>query len=129
MDSVGEFLTRIRNAGLAGHEKVDVPSSKLRKGISNILKEAGFIHDYRVAKDDRQGIMRLYLKYDEKGKPAISFIKRVSRPGRRQYIEVDKIPKVRSGFGIVILSTNKGIMAGDEATMKRVGGEMLCMVW
>src|SRR5258708_1925745 len=110
MDTVGEFLTRIRNAGLARHEKVDVPSSKLREGIAGVLEKSGYIRSYKVVRDGKQGIMRLYLNYDEGGAPSFTSIERRSKPGRRYYIPKDKIPSVRSGFGVAILSTSKGIM-------------------
>lgn len=129
MDTVGDFLTRIRNAGMARHEKVDVPSSKLRRGIANILKEHGYIKNFREAKDGKQGIMRVYLNYDAKGKTAIDTIKRVSSPGKRVYVKSDKIPEVRSGFGIAIISTSKGILSGKQAAESKVGGEYLLKVW
>jgi len=129
MDTIGEFLTRIRNAGLAKHDKVDIPSSNMREGIAQILQETGYIRSYKVAKDSKQGIMRVYLKYDEKGKPAIGNLERVSRPSRRIYVKADKIPAVRSGFGMAIMSTNKGIMSSEKAKNEKVGGELLCRVW
>ncbi|PWU13782.1 MAG: 30S ribosomal protein S8 [Bdellovibrio sp.] len=129
MDKVGEFLTRIRNAGDARHEKVDIPSSKLRIGIADILEKQGFIRSYKVAKDSKQGIMRIYLKYDEGGHHAISSISRVSRPGRRVFVRAAEIPVVRSGLGTTILSTSQGLMSGIEAKQKNVGGEILCRVW
>ncbi|MCB0406783.1 MAG: 30S ribosomal protein S8 [Bdellovibrionales bacterium] len=129
MDTIGEFLTRIRNAGLAKHDKVDIPSSNMREGIAQILQETGYIRSYKVAKDSKQGIMRVYLKYDEKGKPAISNLERVSRPSRRIYVKADKIRAVRSGFGMDIMSTNKGIMSSETAKNEKVGGELLCRVW
>lgn len=129
MDTVGDFLTRIRNAGMARHEKVDIPSSKLRRGIANILKEHGYIKNFREAKDGKQGIMRVYLNYDAKGKTAISTMKRVSTPGKRVYVKSDQIPEVRSGFGLAIISTSKGILSGKDATDKKIGGEYLLKVW
>lgn len=129
MDSLGDFLTRIRNAGMARHEKVDVPSSNLRVGVANILKETGYIRDFKVAKDSKQGIMRIYLRYNSKNRHVIQRIYRVSKPGRRSYVSSDKIPSVRNGFGLAILSTNKGIMSGDEARKQNAGGEVLCKLW
>ncbi len=129
MDSVGDFLTRIRNASEAGHEKVDVPSSLLRVGIANVLKDEGFIRHFKVVRDNKQGMMRVYLRYSPKGKPIISDIRRSSRPGRRYYVGKDAIPKVRSGYGISILSTSKGVMSGSKATEGNLGGEVLCTVW
>jgi small subunit ribosomal protein S8 len=129
MDTVGEFLTRIRNAGLARHEKVDIPASNLRIGLARILADSGLIRSYKVAKDSRQGVMRVYLKYDEAGKHTISTIERVSKPGCRVYVQSDKIPVVRSGLGFCILSTSKGLMNGKNAIASKVGGELLCKVW
>ena len=129
MDTISEFLTRIRNAGLARHEKIDMPSSNVRMGIAKILQETGYIRSYKTARDGRQGVMRIYLKYDEKGKHAITTVERVSRPGRRVYVAATQIPSVRSGFGATILSTNKGIMSGDQAKSSNLGGELLCKLW
>lgn len=129
MDTIGDFLTRIRNAGTAKHEKVDVPASNIRKGIASILKDFGYIKAFREAKDGKQGVMRVYLNYTSNGKPAIDTVKRVSTPGKRVYIKSDDIPQVRSGYGIAILSTSKGIMSGKEAAEKKLGGEYLLKVW
>jgi small subunit ribosomal protein S8 len=129
MDTIGEFITRIRNAGMARHEKLDVPASNVRVGIAKILLESGYIRSFKVAKDGKQGVMRVYLKYNEKGRPLISAIDRVSRPGRRIYVKAKDIPDVRNGFGISILSTNRGIVDGDKARVDNLGGELLCQVW
>jgi small subunit ribosomal protein S8 len=129
MDKVGQFLTQIRNASAARHEKVDIPASQLRSGIAQILQDSGFIRTFKVAKDSKQGIMRVYLKYDENGMPAIKALNSVSTPGRRVYVHATKIPNVRSGTGMTILSTSQGIMSGAEAAKKNVGGEILCEVW
>ena len=129
MDKVGQFLTQIRNASSARHEKVDIPASRIRSGIAQILQDIGFIRSFKVAKDSKQGIMRVYLKYDEKGSPAITALNSVSTPGRRLYVHATKIPNVRSGMGMTILSTSQGIMSGSEATQKNVGGEILCEIW
>lgn len=129
MDTIGDFLTRIRNAGNAKHEKVDVPSSKLREGIAKTLEKAGYIRSFRVAKDGKQGIMRVYLKYSKQGKHVITAVSRVSRPSKRVYVKADDVPKVRSGFGLAIISTNKGILSGEEASQQSVGGEVLCKLW
>ncbi len=129
MDTVGEFLTRIRNAGAARHEKFDIPASKVREGIAKILVEEGMLRSYKVAKDSKQGIMRLYLKYDDNGEHAISNLVRASRPGRRLYVKGDAIPSVRSGMGFCILSTSKGLMSSKSAQKQNVGGELICRVW
>jgi len=129
MDTVGDFLTRIRNASMARHEKVDIPSSKLRAGIASVLKDEGYIRHFKVVRDSKQGMMRLYLKYNAKGSPIISDIRRSSRPGRRYYVHKTDIPKVRSGFGLSIISTSKGIMSGAAAEQGNLGGEVLCTIW
>ena len=129
MDKVAEFLTVIRNAGTARHEKVDVPASKMRAGIATILASEGLIRSFKVAKDSKQGVMRVYLKYDDSGKHVMGAIDRVSTPGRRVYVKSTEIPAVRSGKGLCILSTSKGIMTGREAAQKNLGGELLCTVW
>ena len=129
MDTVSEFLTRVRNAGASKHEKVDVPSSRFRAGLANILAESGYIRSYKVAKDSKQGIMRVYLKYHESGEHAISTIKRVSRPGRRVYVKADEIPVVLSGLGLTILSTSQGLLSGSEAKKRNLGGELICKIW
>jgi small subunit ribosomal protein S8 len=129
MDTIGEFLTRIRNAGLAKHEKVDVPASKLRVGIATVLRDSGYIRNFKVVKDGKQGMMRVYLQYSDDGRHAITDVNRASRPGRRLYVQCEKIPNVRSGFGMAILSTSKGVMGSREAAEKKVGGELICTVW
>lgn len=129
MDTIAQFLTVIRNAGNARHEKVDLPASKVRAGVAQILANEGYIRSFKVAKDSKQGIMRVYLKYSENGEPAITALDRVSTPGRRLYVKATQIPKVRSGLGMCILSTSKGIMSDKQATEKNLGGELLCTVW
>lgn len=129
MDTIGDFLTRVRNAGLAKHEKVDVPNSNVREGIAKILQEYGYIRSYKVARDGKQGVMRVYLRYTAEGSPVIGTIERVSKPSRRFYVKADEVPEVRSGFGLAILSTNKGIMSGEQAKKEKVGGEFLCKLW
>lgn len=129
MDTVAQFLTRVRNAGVARHEKVDVPSSKLRVGLAEILASSGFIRSFKVAKDSKQGVMRVYLRYDEGGAHAITNIQRVSRPGRRVYVKSTDIPTIRSGMGMTIISTSRGLMNGDEAKKNNLGGELICKVW
>lgn len=129
MDTIAQFLTVIRNAGKAQHEKVDMPASKVRAGIAQILANEGYIRSFKVAKDSKQGIMRVYLKYSEDGQHVITSIDKVSTPGRRLYVKATQIPKVRSGLGMCILSTSKGIMSDKQATEKNLGGELLCTVW
>lgn len=129
MDKIGEFLTVIRNAGRVKNEKVDVPASRVRAGIAQILVEEGYIRSFKVAKDSKQGIMRVYLKYDDSGRHAITSIERVSTPGRRVYIKNDEIPVIRSGLGSSVVSTSQGIMSGRTANEKKLGGELLCTIW
>jgi small subunit ribosomal protein S8 len=129
MDTVGDFLTRVRNGVMAGHEKVDIPSSNLRLGIANVLKEEGYIRHVKSVRDGKQGMMRVYLKYTSQGKPVMNHIERLSRPSRRVYVGSEEIPKVRSGFGLSVLSTSKGIMSGNAAKEQNIGGEVLCKVW
>ncbi len=123
-DPIADMLTRIRNAHLALHKEVSVPRSKMKEAIAAILKQEGYISD--VAVDE--GSIKLSLKYF-KGKPVISGIKRVSKPGRRMYVGVHEIPKVQNGLGICILSTSHGVMDGTSAHDKKVGGELLCEIW
>lgn len=129
MDTIADFITRIRNAGFAKHEKVDIANSKIKEGIARILKEHGYIKTFRVAQDGKQGLMRVYLNYDKVGKPTIENIQRVSKPSKRVYVKCNEIPPVRSGYGITILSTNKGVLSGEEATTSKVGGEILLKIW
>ncbi len=123
-DPIADMLTRIRNAHLALHKEVSVPRSKMKEAIAAILKQEGYISD--VAVDE--GSIKLSLKYF-KGKPVISGIKRVSKPGRRMYVGVHEIPKVQNGLGICILSTSRGVMDGNSAHEMKVGGELLCEIW
>jgi small subunit ribosomal protein S8 len=129
MDKVAEFLTRIRNAGMAKHDKVDVPASKLREGIATVLRDSGYIKNFKVVKDGKQGVMRIYMTYKADGTPAITSVRRASRPGRRYYVPCEKIPVVRSGYGMAILSTSGGILSSKQATEKGLGGEVLCTLY
>ena len=114
---------------MAGKEKLDVPSSNMRKNIAKKLEQYGYIRGFRVVKDGKQGLMRVYLKYDKKQSSAIQSIQRVSRPSCRRYIKANQIEDVRSGYGLTIISTNQGVLSGREARKKRVGGEVLCEIW
>jgi small subunit ribosomal protein S8 len=129
VDTIGDFLTRIRNAQAAKHEKVDVPASNLRQGLAQVLQEQNYISHFKVVKDNKQGMMRVYLKYSDEGKPSITRLKRYSRPSRRQYVKAADIPNIRAGYGMAVLSTSKGIMSGGKAKDQNVGGELLCVVW
>ncbi len=128
-DPIADMLTRIRNGSKAKFEKVDVPSSKLKREIAKILKEEGFIKNFKVITDDRQHeIVRVFLKYDVNRK-GIIHLKKISKPGRRIYVGNDRIPSVMSGLGVSILSTSKGILTDRSARKANVGGEVLCYVW
>ena len=129
MDTIGDFCTCIRNAISSGKEKVDVPSSNIRKNIAVKLEQYGYIRGFRVVNDGKQGLMRIYLKYDEKQSPAINSIQRVSKPSCRRYVKAGDIRDVRSGYGLTILSTNQGVLSGREARKQKVGGELLCEIW
>ena len=128
-DPVADMLTRIRNAQLARHPKVDVPASKLKMDIARILKEEGFITNFKLAEDGAKRSIRIYLKYTPGSVPLISRIERVSRPGCRVYVGSQEVPRVLGGLGINILTTPKGVMTGSSARKENVGGEVLCQVW
>ncbi len=128
-DPIGDMLTRIRNASSARHEKVLVPASGLKIRIAEVLKDEGFIQDYVRHQDDHQGAITIVLKYGPDREPAISEIKRVSKPGLRRYVATTEIPRVLNGLGIAILSTSKGVLVDREARKQMVGGELICTVW
>ena len=128
-DPIADMLTRIRNATMARHKQVLVPSSKIKLAIARILKEEGFIQNYQVIRTQPQPQLRIVLKYDQDRRPVITGLKRVSKPGRRIYVKRQEIPWVLSGMGIAILSTPRGIMTDRKARRLGVGGEVLCYVW
>ena len=128
-DPIADMLTRIRNGIMASYDSVDIPSSKLKINIAKILKSEGYIKNYKIMADKRQGVIRVFLKYDETGQPIIEGLQRVSKPSRRVYTKSEAIPKVLNGFGTNILSTSKGVMTGGQARKLGVGGEILCAVW
>jgi small subunit ribosomal protein S8 len=128
-DPIGDMLTRIRNASAARHEKVVIPASRLKVRIAEVLKEEGFIQDFVRHDDGVQGAITVILKYTPDREPAISEIKRVSKPGLRRYVPTTDIPRVLNGLGIAILSTSKGVLADREARKQKVGGELICTVW
>ena len=128
-DSIADFLTRIRNANQANHEKVDIPFSKLKYEMVKIIKEEGFIKNYKVIEDKYNGVLRVFLKYGIKRTRVIQDLQRVSKPGYRRYTSADNIPRVLGGLGIAIISTSKGVMTDREARRNRVGGEVLCYIW
>jgi small subunit ribosomal protein S8 len=128
-DPIADLLTRIRNALMAKHEVVDVPSSRIKVEIVKILRDEGYVRDYQVREDARQGVISIELRYVNGGGRAIHGLERVSRPGRRVYCGKDEIPRVLNGLGVTILSTSKGIMTGGACRRQGIGGEVLCNVW
>jgi small subunit ribosomal protein S8 len=128
-DPLADMLTRIRNACMVHYTTVDIPLSKVKKGVAEILKKEGYINDYAVINEGSQGTLRIDLKYDQDERAAITGLKRVSKPGRRLYAKTGNIPKVMSGLGVAILTTSKGVMTDMEARQLGVGGEILCEVW
>jgi small subunit ribosomal protein S8 len=127
-DPIADMLTRLRNASQAKHKRVDMPVSRLKAEIARILKENHFIHDFKVLDDGAHGLLRVYLKYYE-DKPVIRNVERVSRPGRRIYKGAAELPRIRSGLGIAIVSTSKGMMSDRQARAQKVGGEVMALVW
>jgi small subunit ribosomal protein S8 len=127
-DPIADMLTRIRNAQMARHRRVDMPVSKLKVEVARLLKENHYIHDYKVLDDGRFGQLRLYLKYYQ-DRPIIRELRRVSKPGLRKYVGVDEIPRVRNGLGMALLSTSRGVMTDRDARAAKVGGEVLAYVW
>lgn len=128
-DPIADLLTRIRNAGMAKHQKLDVPSSTLKVAVASVLRDLGFIKNFKTISDDKQGILRIYLKFDEDNRHVIHEIRRVSTPGRRVYVNKDEIPMVKNGLGCAILTTSKGVLADAAAREAQVGGEIICTVW
>lgn len=128
-DPIADMLTRIRNAGKAKFSSVDIPGSKLKIEMAKVLKSEGFIKNYKFIKDSKQGILRIYLKYDENQKNVIYGIERVSKLSRRVYVKGNEIKPVLNGMGISIISTSKGIMTDQKARQENIGGEVLCKVW
>ena len=128
-DPIADMLTRIRNAGSARHETVDVPASKMKKAIAEILLEEGYIKAYQIVEDGTQGIIRITLKYLPGKEKAITGLRRVSKPGLRVYAGADELPRVLRGMGIAIVSTSKGVMTDKKARANHVGGEVLAFVW
>lgn len=128
-DPIADMLTRIRNSLMAGHERVTMPSSRVKCEIARILREEGFISDFAQEEDDKQGLLHLQLKYGPHGERVISGLERVSKPGRRVYVGAQEIPDVLGGMGVTILSTSRGILDGRSARRIGVGGEWICNVW
>jgi small subunit ribosomal protein S8 len=128
-DPISDYLTRIRNALAAEHAEVEVPSSRLRKEMTRILKEQGYVSDYAVEPTRVGDVIRIELKYTEERRPVISGLQRISRPGRRRYVAQEDVPRVMGGMGTAIISTSAGVMTGHEAKQQGVGGEVVAYVW
>jgi len=128
-DPIADMLTRIRNATMARHDFVLVPSSKLKLAVAKILRDEGFVQDYEVVKGKQQRVIKIYLKYTDKKESVIEGLQRVSKPGLRIYVSKSEIPRVYGGLGMAILSTPKGIISGKKAWQEGVGGELICFVW
>ena len=128
-DPIADLLTRVRNAGMARHESVLVPVSKMKQSVANILKEEGFIRDVETVKGGQWPMLRLRLLPSVRNQPSIRGLKRISRPGLRVYVNREDIPKVYGGLGVAIMSTSQGVMSGQDARNRGIGGEVLCYVW
>ena len=128
-DPIADYLTRIRNASRAKHRKVDIPASNLKKQITKRLQEEAYIKNHVFINDGKQGVIRIYLKYDENNKSVITGSQRISKPGFRRYVNQKTIPRVFNNLGVSILTTSKGVMTGQEARRACVGGEVLCFIW
>lgn len=128
-DPVADMLTRIRNANMVRHEKLEVPASNIKKEIAEILKREGFVRDVEFVKDSKQGIIRIFLKYGQNNERVITGLKRISKPGLRVYAKTNEVPKVLNGLGIALVSTSHGVLTDKEARAKQVGGEVVAYVW
>lgn len=128
-DPIADMLTRIRNANMVRHEKLEVPASKIKKEIAEILKREGFVRDVEFIEDNKQGIIRIFLKYGGNNERVITGLKRISKPGLRVYAQSGEVPRVLNGLGIAIVSTSQGVLTDKEARAKQVGGEVLAYVW
>jgi len=128
-DPIADFLTRIRNAGMVYHDKVEVPASRIKRELAELLKSEGYIKDVEFIADDKQGVIRMYLKYGPNRERVITGLKRISRPGLRVYAKKDEIPKVLGGLGVAVISTSKGIMTDKKARKEGLGGEVISYIW
>ena len=128
-DPIADMLTRIRNANMVRHETVEIPASKMKRQIAEILKQEGFVRDAEYIEDNKQGIIRLFLKYGQNNERVITGLKRISKPGLRVYAKSTELPKVLGGLGIAIISTSKGVMTDKQARQTKSGGEVICYVW
>src|SRR5690625_5731916 len=128
-DPIADMLTRIRNANVVRHEKLELPESKIKAEIANILKRDGYVRDFEVIEDDKQSVLRIFLKYGNNNERVITGLKRISKPGLRVYAKADEVPKVLNGLGTAIVSTSKGVLSDKEARAQAVGGEVLAYIW
>ncbi|AXI07607.1 30S ribosomal protein S8 [Oceanobacillus zhaokaii] len=128
-DPIADMLTRIRNANTVKHEQLELPASKMKKDIADILKREGFVKDYELIEDNKQGVLRIFLKYGVNEERVITGIKRISKPGLRVYAKANEVPRVLNGLGIAIVSTSKGVLSDKEARSQAVGGEVVAYVW
>lgn len=128
-DPIADMLTRVRNANKARHKTVEIPASNVKRSIAVIMKQEGFIKDYEFIKDDKQGTLRIHLKYGPNQERIISGLKRISKPGLRVYVKKDELPKVLGGLGIAVISTSQGLMSDRQARETGTGGEVLCYIW
>ncbi|MFE8698615.1 30S ribosomal protein S8 [Cytobacillus sp. FJAT-53684] len=128
-DPIADLLTRIRNANMVRHEKLEVPASNIKKEVADILKREGFVRDVEFIEDNKQGIIRIFLKYGSNNERVITGLKRISKPGLRVYAKADEVPRVLNGLGIALVSTSQGVLTDKEARAKQVGGEVLAYVW
>ncbi len=128
-DPVADYLARVKNAQAANHNFVDVPASKLKRAVTQVLLEKGYIKNYLNIDDEKQGLIRVYLKYDQEGQPVIQMLKRVSKPGLRKYVSARDLPRVKNGLGVALISTSRGVMSDKEARRIGIGGEVLAHVF
>ncbi len=128
-DPIADMLTRIRNANMVGHKTVDIPASNIKKSIAEILNEEGYIENYEIIEDDKQGIIRITMKYGSNNERVISGLKKISKPGLRVYAKRNEVPKVLGGLGIAIISTSSGVISDKKARQLGVGGEVICYIW
>ncbi|AQL55557.1 30S ribosomal protein S8 [Abyssicoccus albus] len=128
-DPIADMLTRVRNANMVRHESLELPASNIKKEIAQILKREGFVKNVEFIEDDKQGVIRMFLKYGENNERVISGIKRISKPGLRVYAKADELPRVLNGLGIALVSTSEGVLTDKEARQKNIGGEVLAYVW
>jgi len=128
-DPIADMLTRIRNANVVRHEKLELPASKMKKEIADILKREGYVRDYEFIEDNKQGVLRIFLKYGADDERVITGLKRISKPGLRVYAKANEVPRVLNGLGTAIISTSKGVLSDKEARSQAVGGEVLAYIW